>query len=108
MDIAKTLIKKSGLNPNDFCIIHNQCFNKEESAAETVRIKKEKEESSAPFWYLGQRFFQGTKLAAMELADWFQDPEILSEWLVNQQERMILEQPLAVSPFASDGLFKAD
>jgi hypothetical protein len=108
MDVAKTLIKKSGLEPNDFCIIHNQCFNKEVTEAEKQRLKKEKEEESTPFWYLGQKFFQGTTLAATELADWFQDPEILSEWLVNQQERMVVNQPLAVSPFASDGLFKAD
>jgi hypothetical protein len=107
MDIAKNLIKRSGLNPTDFCLIHNQCFNKDDSNTEKQR-PKEKVEELAPFWYLGQRFFQGTSLAATELADWFQDPEILSEWLVNQQERMLINQPLAVSPFASDGLFKGD
>jgi hypothetical protein len=31
---------------------------------------------------------------ATELADWFQDPAILSEWLVRQQVRMVLQQPL--------------
>ena len=30
-----------------------------------------------------------------------QDPEVLSSWLLEQQERMIANQPLAVSPFAS-------
>ena len=108
MDIAKKLIVSSGLNPDDFCIVHNQCFDKEIKEEEKLRLKKEEERNKAPFWYLGQRFFQGTKMAATELADWFQDPEILSEWLVNQQERMILDQPLAVSPFAGEGLFKGN
>jgi hypothetical protein len=108
MEIAKNLIKNSGLNPDEFCLIHNQCFDKQEDEIEKQRLKKEEKYENAPFWYLGQRFFQGTKMAATELADWFQDPEILSEWLVNQQERMILDQPLAVSPFAGEGLFKGN
>jgi len=55
----------------------------------------------APFWYIGQRFFQASEAVGKELADWFEDPEILSDWLVSQQQRMVLQQPLAVSPFAS-------
>ena len=55
----------------------------------------------APFWFIGQNFFRMTTSVAEELADWFEDPEILSEWLVSQQEKMIRNQPLAVSPFAS-------
>ena len=55
----------------------------------------------APFWFIGQNFFRMTTSVAEELADWFEDPEILSEWLVSQQEKMIRTQPLAVSPFAS-------
>jgi hypothetical protein len=47
-----------------------------------------------PFWYLGQKFFDGTKAVAVELSDWFEDPAIVSEWLVNQQERMVFSQPL--------------
>ena len=31
---------------------------------------------------------------------------MLSDWLVQQQQRMIIMQPLEVSPFASDGLFQ--
>lgn len=48
----------------------------------------------APFWYLGQRFFQVSKTIATELADWFEDPAILSDWLVSQQEHGILNKPL--------------
>eukprot|EP01035_Chromulina_nebulosa_P018846 gene18846-24631_t len=57
----------------------------------------------APFWYLGQRFFQVTNQIGNELADWFEDPALLSDWLVSQQEHVILNKPLAVSPFASLG-----
>jgi len=49
---------------------------------------------SPPFWYIGQRFFQKTREIAAELDDWFQDPSILSEWLLEQQQHMVLGQPL--------------
>jgi hypothetical protein len=35
------------------------------------------------------------------LTDWFEDPAILSDWLIEQQEHMVLGQPMEVSPFAS-------
>merc|ERR1711998_657345 len=54
-----------------------------------------------PFWYLGSRFFKATEGIAKELSDWFEDPQILSEWLVQQQEHSIKTMPFAVSPFAS-------
>lgn len=57
--------------------------------------------SEYPFWYVGQRFFSVTENIAQELADWFGDPTIVSDWLVNQQEHMVWRQPLEVSPFAS-------
>lgn len=47
-----------------------------------------------PFWFLGQNFFRVTAAVAAELADWFQDPALLSEWLVKQQVRMVLQQPM--------------
>lgn len=50
-----------------------------------------------PFWYLGQKFFGATKKVAEELADWFEDPAIVSDWLVHQQERMVFGQPLVNS-----------
>lgn len=53
----------------------------------------------APFWYVGQKFFRATETAARELSDWFEDPAILSDWLVQQQQRMVFQQPLEVSPF---------
>jgi hypothetical protein len=50
--------------------------------------------------YVGERFFQLSRGLATELADWFEDPTILSEWLVDQQQRVVFDNPLAVSPFA--------
>jgi len=102
---SKNLISSVGLDPNSFCIIRNQCFDKSQSLTSS---KSNRNEDDAPFWYLGQRFFKDTEIIAKELADWFEDPELLSEWLVSQQQRMVLQQPLEVSPFASNGLFTGE
>mmetsp|Transcript_8279 Transcript_8279/g.14621 ORF Transcript_8279/g.14621 Transcript_8279/m.14621 type:complete len:540 (+) Transcript_8279:186-1805(+) len=102
--------RRAGLDPNGFCQIRNQCFEQEakEKAAAAVGgarggarpVKKDK----GGVWFLGAPFFTSTKDIAVELADWFEDPTYLSEWLVDQQERMVLTQPLAVSPFAGTPL----
>jgi len=122
---AAEVITSAGLNPNDFCVIHNQCFDHEEedsntppkrnvgtgsallpfASASTTPSSVDKSSSSDqsqkdPFWYLGQKFFRVTEKVAEELADWFEDPAILSDWLVSQQEHMVFNQPLEVSPFA--------
>ena len=103
---ANTLIRRSGLAPADFCLIRNQCFkdggdssggggggsgNQALGAGGGTVGRKPQD---APFWYIGQKFFQGTEEVARELNDWFQDPAMISDWLVNQQQRMILRQPL--------------
>ena len=142
---AARLIYRSGLNPNDFCVIRNTCFVKEDppklkkavskgffdasSAGEasydkpaaltaaqrnqrnrqlyrmeqTVTKGNSNSETSkdGPFWFFGQGFFKATKNIAEELSDWFEDPQILSEWLVQQQEHSIKTMPFAVSPFAN-------
>lgn len=144
MRAASRLIFKSGLNPNDFCVIRNTCFVKDDATptkrlsvkdvfalrdftssstalsptrrslknrqlykmeqAVTGKVKKGQssgESDREPFWYLGSRFFKATEGIAKELSDWFEDPQILSEWLVQQQEHSIKTMPFAVSPFAS-------
>eukprot|EP01036_Dinobryon_divergens_P024742 gene24742-33216_t len=125
LQLATEVIRKAGLNPNDFCMIRNQCFLSEQSQQAEMFSNAKKSSGSAnkfsyssaamaatgndevgvkedyPFWYLGQKFFEATKTVAGELADWFEDPAILSDWLLDQQERMVFSQPLAVSPFAS-------
>ena len=98
MEAAKKLIRESGLDPMAFCKISNQCFIENDPKSvkgrlEALRAKEEADKQSTPFWYLGQNFFRATESIAGELADWFDDPAILSEWLVSQQVKMIQEQP---------------
>ena len=126
--VAQDLISRSGLNPNDFCMIKNACFlnddgSKNEKVTKFGDVMKSQSASSGstapapaqfamdnspsirkektPFWFLGQGFLQSTSSVANELSDWFDDPSVLSDWLLEQQERMVFTQPLAVSPFAS-------
>ena len=104
MDAAKALIRQSGLDPMAFCKISNQCFieNDPKSMKGRLEAKREKDDAKkreTPFWYLGQNFFRATEAVAGELADWFDDPAILSEWLVSQQVKMIQEQPFVSSRF---------
>ena len=131
LEQASTLISDSGLNPNDFCVIRNQCFTKDKDGSSlptrsvfpsadastisdsssgvlaSVANSQSKFDDDAgnsndyPFWYLGQQFFSTSRGIANELADWFGDPTIVSDWLVEQQEHMVFRQPLEVSPFAS-------
>ena len=98
MEAAKKLIRESGLDPMAFCKISNQCFIENDPKSvkgrlEALRAKEEADKQSTPFWYLGQNFFRATESIAGELADWFDDPAILSDWLVSQQVKMIQEQP---------------
>ncbi|KAJ1430048.1 hypothetical protein B484DRAFT_347895 [Ochromonadaceae sp. CCMP2298] len=112
MKAAQEVIEAAGLKATDFCVIRNQCFLSEggvgglpgsgiASASASGSRSGGSGAEETPFWFLGQNFFQATKSVATELADWFEDPAILSEWLVGQQERMVFQQPLEVSPFAS-------
>lgn len=108
IESAKSVIKKAGLNPNDFCIIRNQCFLPKKagsgmsstivSAAERNQEYKmladANSKENSPFWFVGQNFFRATQQVAAELADWFEDPAILSDWLYSQQQHMVFEQPL--------------
>lgn len=94
--MAARMIKSAGLNPADFCIIRNQCFLTSDGNP-TVPFKNPADES--PFWFIGQKFFRASTAVAQELADWFEDPAMLSDWLVKQQQRSILEQPLVHTSF---------
>lgn len=108
---AKRLITSAGLAPERFCMIRNACFTQPPVAADSMFAESAKASPrnslpprpprakhyvgyDTPFWFLGQSFFRATTAVAAELADWFQDPAILSEWLVRQQVRMVVEQPL--------------
>jgi hypothetical protein len=108
---AKRLITFAGLAPERFCMIRNACFTQPPVAADSIIAASAEAATKnnlqprpprakhyvgydTPFWFLGQSFFRATTAVAAELADWFQDPAILSEWLVRQQVRMVVEQPL--------------
>lgn len=110
------MIRQAGLDPNEFCVIRNQCFEKSSPSIKGVRSNmiasknsdtdediletmKETQSKNLPFWYLGENFFKASKAVAQELADWFQDPAIVSDWLVQQQERMVFTQPLVRNPW---------
>ena len=100
LDAARTVIRKTGLNPNSFCIIRNQCFlpSRVGEGIEKSDVLSATDPNKKPtFWFLGQSFFRDTKRVATELADWFEDPAILSDWLYSQQQHMVLEQPLVRS-----------
>lgn len=64
------------------------------------------DEETNNFWFVGQKFFKASTVIASELADWFQDPAIVSEWLVSQQQRMVLQQPLVSVILSSQYWFK--
>jgi hypothetical protein len=77
------IIRKAGLDPNDFCIIRNQCFLSDNNNALLGSIRKgvdntfpspntnNNNNENYPFWYFGQQFFDATKSVAEELADWY-------------------------------------
>lgn len=126
---ASELIKRSGLNPNDFCTVRNGCFNRATndcksskglrdavglaltsspsasasttcSSNDSFPDEDRDPNDNAPFWYLGQKFFQATGKIGAELADWFEDPALLSDWLVSQQEHGLLNKPLVSQQFS--------
>ena len=115
LSIAKDLISNAGLNPSEFCVVRNQCFASDimtegfkHKGFVSTNLKDEGEVQSrnqrlnedAPNWFIGERFFQLSRRIAVELADWFEDPTLLSDWLVEQQQKVVFDNPLAVSPFA--------
>ena len=114
LSTARDLISNAGLNPNEFCIVRNQCFATEmiderfkykgalSKQFDDKDIQRQNQETNedAPNWFIGERFFQLSRKIAAELADWFEDPSLLSDWLVEQQQRVVFDNPFAVSPFA--------
>lgn len=121
MEAAKKLITEAGMDPSKFCVIRNQCFlhddvqdqgreqgqggDRDSRSRSTRRslptqlqtqsqsqdlgadTAKPKEQSNS-FWNI----LHATEVVTGELADWFEDPTILSEWLVSQQVKMTPEQ----------------
>lgn len=91
IESASKLILKAGLKPADFCVIRNQCFLTGNGVSSN---DNDEAKANSISWIFGDKFFRATKSVAAELADWFEDPTLLSEWLIKQQQRSILQQPL--------------
>lgn len=58
---------------------------------------KPKEQPNS-FWNI----LHATEVVTGELADWFEDPTILSEWLVSQQVKMTPEQTVLLNAIQND------
>ena len=101
MDAAKKFISSAGLEPSKFCVIRNQCFLKDKdvktSRSRQQEIETAKSESN-PLWLLSNSLTKVTEGIAGELADWFDDPAILSEWLVSQQVKVTPDQSIVRGP----------
>jgi hypothetical protein len=98
MDMQKAfqMVREAGLDPSKFCLIRNQCFLTNDASDSTLTVATKHD---APWWFVGQRFFRATRQVAEQLAEWFEDPTITSEWLLQQQVRMVINEPMQVSPF---------
>mmetsp|Transcript_42905 Transcript_42905/g.134632 ORF Transcript_42905/g.134632 Transcript_42905/m.134632 type:complete len:597 (-) Transcript_42905:1037-2827(-) len=97
--------KQVGLDITNFCRIKNACFLDEDNpygpepevgagmAKAKVATRAGGKKGLFPI-------FEMTRNVAEELGDWFGDPTIVADWLLAQQERVVLQQPLETSPFA--------
>ena len=101
MDAAKKFISSAGLEPSKFCVIRNQCFLKDKDV-KTSRSRQQEMETakgqSSPLSLLSSSLTKVTEVIAGELADWFDDPTILSEWLVSQQVKVTPDQSIVRGP----------
>lgn len=132
MEAAKKLITEAGMDPSKFCVIRNQCFlhddvqgqgqeqggDHDPSRSRSTRrslatqlqsqsqaqaqalgadTAKPKEQPNS-FWNI----LHATEVVTGELADWFEDPTILSEWLVSQQVKMTPEQTVLLNTIQDD------
>jgi len=90
--------KQVGLDITQFCRIRNTCFLSEDAPyANPGSQKLQAQAKQKRGWF---PIFEMTRSVAQELSDWFGDPTLVSDWLLAQQERVVLQQPLETSPFA--------
>ena len=96
--------RQVGLDITQFCRIRNQCFlnngDPYEGTAERGAGEDAVPQVGAAPGKTVFPIFRVTRQVAEELSDWFGDPTIVSDWLLAQQERVVLQQPLETSPFA--------
>jgi hypothetical protein len=91
MPAVSRVAREKGLDPTKFCKIRNACF-----ASAPVGVASSSSSSSpapqakAPHLFLAQKIIQLTSFVTQEIDDWFEDPAATSDWLIKQQERMVL------------------
>lgn len=73
--ILEQQAKAAGLKFSSFCKINNSCFD-EPLGKESSKVRNQETKQSLP----GKIY--------VTISDWFEDPHYLSEWLLNQQERV--------------------
>lgn len=113
-DRVARVARSNGLDPNKFCKIRNACFldPPKPSLTEPAGMALAEPQSVWRRWTpsrLGQKVGQLSSAVRQELSDWFEDPSTTSDWLIRQQERVVLrdstmlpstavQQPPASSP----------
>lgn len=98
MPIVSKVARENGLDPTKFCKIRNTCFKDTESLLATNSRAKLPSSNFAlagrdrvSSWFPGWHWMaQLSGTISQEFSDWFEDPSKTSDWLIGQQERMIL------------------
>lgn len=96
-DRVARVARSNGLDPNKFCKIRNACFREPPPSLTQpagMALSAEAGNGGRKWFampsFLGQKVIQLTSLVTQELTDWFEDPSTTSDWLMQQQERMVL------------------
>jgi len=108
MPAVSQVARANGLDPTKFCKIRNTCFRpdapplvaagtlssvdgmKLAAAAPPTSLAGMKDWITARALWLPQQVSELTAAVNRELDDWFEDPTTTSDWLIRQQERMIM------------------
>ena len=121
MPAISKVARENGLDPSKFCKIRNTCFAESSLSTEPAGMKTLASQSGgassvttavkAPAalregggggWrsaatnrvmWLPQKLIQLTTFMNQEWQDWFEDPIETSDWLIRQQERVVLADP---------------
>ncbi len=118
MPSVSRVARANGLDPTKFCKIRNTCFRPEPLATGPSGLKLVTVPPPPPNSLAGMKAWaksrvdwvpqQITQLSAavnQELQDWFEDPIQTSDWLIKQQERMVMiaDDPAGADVIASGG-----
>jgi len=107
MPAVSQVARANGLDPTKFCKIRNTCFRPDApplvaagtlssvdgmklAAAPPTSLAAMKDWFTARALWLPRQVSELTAAVNRELNDWFEDPTTTSDWLIRQQERMIM------------------